>query len=268
MTDKVDAAVPRGRFADVYESQKRPRFADVYKPPELRLYDQWRSRSVNLHDQALRNLASMREKVAQYPSIGSEAVLSTAGGIWQHVRFGEKRDKHDEDLYRGYAMVEPEDAQVTLVTIGKVVDQRVSVGKGIEFKWLLSTARHAPVGRLDLYGDYSHLEIDTSRIVFYADSPEEIKEIFQQLVDCGWNTIEASRIAKCGGTVEGTPRRPGSNEFQDSKGEYWRSLNWNDVPGYSENIVDWKGEGAGRPMAKLTYPPRQKPPDNWYKPSK
>jgi hypothetical protein len=58
-----------------------------------------------------------------------------------------------------------------------------------------------------------------------------------------WDALEARIIQAFGGDIEITPMRPFSNEFRDASGKWWRTLNWNDQKGTSE---DGRSSGVNR----------------------
>jgi hypothetical protein len=69
-----------------------------------------------------------------------------------------------------------------------------------------------------------------------------------------WQQFEERRNKKNNGIG---PRRPGTNAFIDSLGKEWRSLNYNDQPGYSEHQAaddQWREKKIGTPSIKTNIP--------------
>lgn len=66
-----------------------------------------------------------------------------------------------------------------------------------------------------------------------------------------WQTIEQNRNVKFNGRA---PRRPGTNAFIDPSRREFRSLNYNNKPGYSENEAVtpyWRLQKVGTPTGNL-----------------
>lgn len=172
---------------------------------------------------------------------------------WQQVRYGEAHLEKGEGRYRGYLMVEPENIPLALAILSSRAEGRKLQGKTTEFKWLLKTEDEDWVDKAlegkftpkDL-GEYQLLAPEDPRIVIYADTVDEVKEILKLLAENPqWQGIEDRRRAKFGGNP---PRRPGTNSFIDEKSLEWKSLNWNDQRGYSENEArdpNWRVKKTG-----------------------
>ena len=237
--------------------ENSPRF--IYPP--IQQYDEvWHTKNVDVNQKVIRAYAQLGTEVASLKdqSVQVKDKVSPVphlGNLWHQVRLGAERTNSGERSYRGYVMAEPERMDIAVLKLLAVAKQRWGKGKRTEFKWLISCNAAASEQDVNDLGVYRNLEIDASRIVVYADDPAEIKEIFQNLVDQGWDEIEETRIKACGGEMATTPRRDsGSNEFLDDQQKYWRSLNWNGQPGHAD---DQFAQGQGRPMQEVTYP---KPP--------
>lgn len=180
--------------------------------------------------------------------------FTTAGGrfTWQQVGMGKYPDKDGGDLFRGYCMIEPEDIPQAVEILLKLGKDRLQSGKSTNFKWLLKRDRTglAMDGMDEELGDYQTLEKTDPRIAIYADDPREIRDILSALSrDPHWQDMEQRRVAVA------ADRRPGTNAFVDGGREY-RSLNYNEVPGYSEDQADdpsWRERKVGTPT--ITYEP-------------
>lgn len=184
---------------------------------------------------------------------------TVGNSYWQQVKFGEGVKGTDEQLYRGYLMVEPEKLPLALGMLAKVAEDRKARGKTTEFKWLLKTEEPDWINKITSgqgkpkdIGDYSNLKPEDPRIALYADAPQDILNILNALAqNRQWNTIEENRNSKYNGKAS---HRPGTNAFIDPSGREFRSLNYNDKPGYSEDQAMtpyWRMQKAGTPTGNL-----------------
>jgi hypothetical protein len=185
---------------------------------------------------------------------------------WQEVIFGPGHRNSSEQAYRGYLMIEPEDFPRALDILRKIGSERKKQGKSLDLKWLRMTY---PEDQFIQYlqdqtktGSYKELKITDPRIVIYGDTAEEVQEILGTIVANPeykkvWDEIEANRIKKCGGKLENAPRRPGTNAFESAgheKDQGWRSINYNNNPGYSEAEAadpDWRASKVGAKSVPL-----------------
>lgn len=178
--------------------------------------------------------------------------------VWQRIAYGPERLKDSHNSYRGYLMVNPTDFPQVLEVLQRVAIQRSQNNKTTEFKWLLAsgpTREHIYDDGLQI-GKYLELEASDSRIVITADSSSEIKEILTALsIQPEWKTIELNRNDQFKLTLPRAPRRTGTHALIVEQGKRrveWRSLNYNDKPGYSENEAqdpNWRDHKDG--MATL-----------------
>jgi hypothetical protein len=152
-------------------------------------------------------------------------------------------------------MVEPKRLPLALAILKREAIRRESQGKSTEFKWLLSAndsglKEQVESGQRESKktGEYQKLGPTDPRIALYSDTPQEIQDILSSLArDPQWHTIEEARA---GAFVGNAPRRPGTNSFVDSSRREWRSLNFNNKPGYSEaeaKIPTWRKDKIGTP---------------------
>lgn len=183
--------------------------------------------------------------------------------VWQGVRYGPEHVKDSDNSYRGYLMVEAEDIPGALNAVARIARERKAQGKTTEFKWLVMT--HPPfqdpgewapfVKDVQNFGAYTGLDARDPRIVIYGDSVDEVKEILTDLSQqAEWHGIEGRRNQAFGGRP--APRRPGTNAFieQARGGREWRSLNYNEKPGYSEaeaSDPEWRSRKEGSPSVVL-----------------
>lgn len=179
--------------------------------------------------------------------------------MWQQITYGKGTKPENEQLYRGYLMVEPENFPLALEILSNTAEQRKVQGKTTEFKWLLKTEEPGWTDRMangqskpKEIGEYPYLRPEDPRIALYGDGPQDIQEVISALAKHPqWQTIEASRIKALAGKA---PRRPGSNSFIDTSGHEWRTLNYNNKPGYSEDEAknpQWRDLKAGTPTGNL-----------------
>lgn len=177
--------------------------------------------------------------------------------FWQLVRYGKEPQNDSGNLYRGYLMVEPEDFPRALELLAHIGEQRMRSGKKTQFKWLLKAQaknwkeiilQGKEAYKTPKIGDYRYLEETDPRIVLYADRPIEIQEILDLLSqDPKWQGIEENRKRKFS-EIAPAPRRPGTNSYIDTSGNEWRSLNYNENRGYSENEAkdpNWRSRKIG-----------------------
>lgn len=223
---------------------------EITTTPYIETLKDFFRRDVNVHSEIMALLEDIGTS-EQAGVVDKTIIFSTLGGCWQEVVIGKPRESTGKrgKEHRGYVMVEPELMRVAVQKLIQVGQARKAQGKGLSFKWLLSKWMNV---KPDEYGVYSRLDDDDNRLTLYADSRGDILEIEQALVDCGWGEIETHRLQMFGGDVVRTPRRAGSSEFRDRAGKYWRSLNFNEVGGASE---DSRGSGSGRPILKRSVPP-------------
>ncbi|MBI2596082.1 hypothetical protein HYW46_05110 [Candidatus Daviesbacteria bacterium] len=193
--------------------------------------------------QALRNLNRellLASETLRREQENGEAKLSKVyptGGkfLWQEVTYGPDRRLDGDHCFRGYLMIEPEDMPKVLSILTRVGRARKTQGKSLDFKWLLNTWDKTYNYDPSNVGRYA-LEPTDPRIALYADSTQQIREVLSVLAaNPEWQAIEQRRIDKMGGRLENAPRRPGTNAYIDTTGREWRSLNFNDQPGYSED---------------------------------
>ncbi|OGK34958.1 hypothetical protein A3F58_00320 [Candidatus Roizmanbacteria bacterium RIFCSPHIGHO2_12_FULL_37_9b] len=182
---------------------------------------------------------------------------------WQEVIYGPDISSLGDDAYRGYLMIEPEDFPRALALLEKIGADRKNTGKRLDFKWLLMTYPDGLdttqwanfVNDPNNIGRYDRLEDTNPRIVIYGDSSAEVQEILALLAEHPeWSEIERHRLDKYGGKPENAARRPGTNAFNYNDKQY-RSLNWNDQPGYSEDEAedeDWRAKKVGDRTVVLT----------------
>lgn len=159
--------------------------------------------------------------------------------LWQHVRYGKELEKRGGELFRGYLMIEPTDFPTALEILSQMAEERLKIRKTTRFKWLLNP-------RL------INLKEEDPRIVLYALDLEDIQEMLTILSqDHRWQRIESKRNKRYDGLAS---RRPGTNSFIDKDGKEWRSLNYNDRPGYSENEAadpNWRNYKEGTPTQRV-----------------
>ena len=225
--------------------------------------DQGISPELGIEQKAFQPHAAWRDKfngLLQKGIIDEVKVGTVNNNIWQQVRYGEgTKGKDDQEIYRGYIMVEPQRIPLALGILSTVAEQRKNQGKSTEFKWLLKTEdpdwiNKAANGQWQPkeIGEYPYLKPDDPRIAIYANSMQDIQEILRTLVqEPQWLRIEEERIQKYGGHP---PRRPGTNSFIDEAGREWRSLNFNDKPGLSESEAQnpqWRSLKTGTPTGNL-----------------
>lgn len=180
--------------------------------------------------------------------------------LWQEVRYGEElKTKDDQSLYRGYLMVEPKSFPLALAILSEIAEKRKSQGRSTEFKWLLNTEDPDWISKVTSgqwkpkeAGEYPYLNPNDPRITLYADSLEDIQEILGALAEHPqWEGIEGKRAEKFVGLP---PRRPGTNSFRDKAERPWRTLNYNDKLGFSEqeaNNPQWRMIKEGRPTGAI-----------------
>lgn len=224
--------------------------------PPIRPYDEvWHTKSVDVSAKIQQTYSHLTGELARVKASSNQVKDSVSphlGNLWHHLRLGSQRTRTGEQAYRGYAMVEPENMDQAILKLFQVAEQRLRQDKRTEFKWLVSCHAASSSEDRENLGIYHNLEIDSSRVVIYADKPEEILEIFQGLIDQDWAEIEKARIKAGGGDVVKVPRRSlNSHEFLDDRQRYWRSLNWNDASGHADDQQD---QGQGRPMTAIQYP--------------
>ena len=179
---------------------------------------------------------------------------------WQLVRYGIVSAKRDEELFRGYLMVEPESFPIALAILAYTARARKIQGKATEFKWLLKTEEPGFTKRvangeefvLKECGEYPYLAPEDPRIVLYGGKVDEIREVLTALSQHPqWQQIEDVRRVKFGGNP---PRRPGTNSFLGNTRLEWKSLTWNDKPGFSEtqsSDPNWRMKKLGTPTVGL-----------------
>ncbi len=191
-------------------------------------------------------------------------VGTSHNALWNEIRIGKTPKLDSEDFVRGYLMIDPQDIPEVvdkLIALGK---KRASMGKYIDFKWLLSAHDMSDLVTGDQIaalfkqpenyshtGEYDKLKPAENRIVVYADTVDEIKEILQELHQSGWDKYERRRINKFRGAAY-TPRRPGTSQFKyvDDKGKtiQVRSMNHLEGTGFSESKAqdaNWRDHAFG-----------------------
>ncbi|GEM_PF-5517539 len=206
----------------------------------------------------LRNNDNRLKKLAQNKEIELHEGQTAGKYWWQQVTFGSLPQKDSDHLFRGYLMVDPHDMIFAVHGLELLAEERKKQGKTTDFKWLkmtfppdLPADQRASYGsNANNIGNYPNLNPTDPRIVIYADNPSDIQEILQALSanPTFLNVVEQNRIKKYGGKPENAPRRPGTNAFVDTNGREWRSLNFNDKPGYSEDEAadpDWRDRKIG-----------------------
>lgn len=201
-----------------------------------------------LHDGLL--LAKNRFEIARQNGIAKlSPEYATAGKfLWQEVIYGPERKRNGDNCYKGYLMIEPEDMPEALQILAGIGSYRQAAGKSLDFKWLLNTYDRSAAFDPRVVGTYKLAPTDP-RIALYADTPEEILEILSALAaNPRWQALEQKRVDKMGGTPAYAPRRPGTNAYIDASGKEWRSLNYNNKPGYSEDEArdpNWRNAKQG-----------------------
>lgn len=171
---------------------------------------------------------------------------------WQQIVFGEGISGKDEEIYRGYLMIEPEDFPAALNILMQVAEERHKKGMPSEFKWLMRTGVNEDREKNDLnyrpteIGDYSDLKPYDPRIAIYGHTLLEIRSILEALArNEKWQAFEINRNKNHSAAG---PRRPGTNLLVYPEGREWRTLNYNDVPGFSENEAldeNWRNKKIG-----------------------
>jgi len=174
--------------------------------------------------------------------------------IWEEVIYGPEMTKGSDELYRGYLMIEPEDMSRVLAILRTLGNIRRGRGQRLDFKWLQMTRpafptdeeRNRYLADINNFGKYNQLEPTDPRIAIYGETSEEIQQILTELVkNSYWQYVESGRLTKFLGAIP--PRRPGTNAFIYKDQEY-RTLNFNDHPGYSENEAadpNWRDKKNG-----------------------
>lgn len=178
---------------------------------------------------------------------------------WEQATFGTGSMKENEEIHRGYLMVEANDIAKAVQILRKKAQERLAAGKPTEFKFLLmtipedlkdATAKSDYFHDMSHVGNYEDLQPTDPRIALYADDATDIQEILAMLAeDPEWQDLEQNRVIASGGATDNAPRRPGSNAFMHNGKEY-RTLNYNDQPGYSEAEAanpDWRLNKIGTP---------------------
>lgn len=212
------------------------------------------------HDRLLTTvLQNIRENFESLAREGearvSQPFITANKYAWQEVAFGSPRTKGSDYLYRGYLMVEPDYMPKALQILTRVARERASQGKGTDFKWLMATQSSIPA-RSDM-GKYNYLHPQDPRIALYGDEQRDVAEVLAALAENpDWQKIEANRFDHArlfGDNIP--PRRPGTNAYIDPTGVEWRTLNYNNRPGYSENEAadpDWRDIKMGTPTVMKT----------------
>ena len=151
-------------------------------------------------------------------------------------------------------MIEPEDMSRVLAILRTLGNIRRGRGQRLDFKWLQMTRpafptdeeRNRYLADINNFGKYNQLEPTDPRIAIYGETSEEIQQILTELVkNSYWQYVESGRLTKFLGAIP--PRRPGTNAFIYKDQEY-RTLNFNDHPGYSENEAadpNWRDKKNG-----------------------
>jgi hypothetical protein len=114
---------------------------------------------------------------------------------WREYNVGPRVLKGDEDLWRGYAQVDPSDMGRSIEIITDIVTARYPRRKGTSFKIALAALPSEPepqqgnqLGQYAFYEDQAN--DDEPRIVFYADKKEELLEVLSELSeDPRWEAI-------------------------------------------------------------------------------
>lgn len=196
-------------------------------------------RSVNLKpdftDQILSQIQSLEGTPHQPTNVH---YYSTYHGIYSWLRLYFNQDKvfNEERLartdFRGYLMVEPENMEEALRIMLKVAAKREDKGKALFIKLLTrrSYDRVSP-SEVESFGEYKDLDITDPRMVIYGDSPDELRDVMEDVVREGWGNIERTRKR----LAKGVKRGNDTNYFTDRKGRVWQSLNWNDFYGSTES---------------------------------
>ncbi|QQG44216.1 MAG: hypothetical protein HYW86_05150 [Candidatus Roizmanbacteria bacterium] len=165
---------------------------------------------------------------------------------WQRIVYGSPIKSDSDHAFRGYLMIEPEDFPGVLDLLMKVGEERKKRHDRLDFKWLMGAYKVGETNKE--LGKYDGLLPTDARVAIYGDSQVEIEEILKRLADDPrWQEFENNRIKKSGGKPENAPRRPGTNALKYKLNEF-RSLNYNNKPGYSEHEAadpNWRDNKVG-----------------------
>src|SRR3989344_4999642 len=208
----------------------------------------------NTLNKSLQSVAHNLRELAKSGDIKLGEVFPTLGKYnWQSVLYGSEQLRDSDNSFRGYLMIDSQDIPQAMNLLMRVATQRVLEGKRTHFKWLQSIH---PINSPDYLkfiqddknlGTYTGLNPTEPTIALYGDRLEEVREILESLAQIPeWQTIEAHRAAAFGG-AEHAPRRPGTN-ILIVNGQEYRSLNFNDQPGYSEEEAqdpNWRDQKEG-----------------------
>jgi hypothetical protein len=153
--------------------------------------------------------------------------------LWEQIDIEPISRTPSEDLFRGYLMIEPEDLFDAL----HVLTETAIPGRNVQwfgFKFLVNCSLAAHHN--SQLGQFRGVPREIALVVIYCESDDEVKRVLARLAaHPTWANFEKHRIGACGGHAENAPRRPGTNAFRDASGQEWRTLCYNDVPGYSED---------------------------------
>ncbi len=180
---------------------------------------------------------------------------------WEEVRMGSPVKADSDHAFRGYLMVEPNDIPLAMQILLKKAPQLLAQGQGVDAKFLLMklpqfadvAERNKYINNRDNLAKYEGLTPEDPRIALYGDSQAAIEAILTVLAeDPQWQDIEQRRLDAFGGS-DHTPRRPGTNALVH-KGREYRSLNYGNIRGYSEDEAAdpaWRDKKIGEQTVPL-----------------
>jgi hypothetical protein len=157
--------------------------------------------------------------------------------IWQMVDYDQDRKDTNQELYRGYLMIETADIpQASRLLHAVYTEEFKDRGHKGRFKWLMrklpeietTKERINQAEDMTQLGSYANLEDIDPRIVLYEHTPQDIQRILSSLSSLKeWEAIEQNRRLAFS---ENPPIR-GSHHFIDSDNNDRYSLS------YYDNIV-------------------------------
>lgn len=161
----------------------------------------------------------------------------------RYVRFGQPRktggQQRTSTAYRAYLLITPESIYPALQRINKLGQLRLKDGKHTEYKFRYPVAVNQKHPRLKEISDRLNeaLYIDNPMdaiFTLYADTKEEILEIFEELTDkFGWQQLEDIKNETSLGINIKKPQK-GTTRFA-KQGTLFKTLEFNASPGFSEN---------------------------------
>jgi hypothetical protein len=161
----------------------------------------------------------------------------------RYVRFGQPRktagQQRESTAYRAYLLITPESIYPALQRINKLGQLRLKDGKHTEYKFRYPMAVKQKHPRLKEISNRQNeaLYIDNAMdaiFTLYADTQEEILEIFQELTEkFGWQQLEDIKNETSLGINIRKPQK-GTTRFA-KQGSEFKTLEYNASPGFSEN---------------------------------